>query len=400
MKYLHRLILVALLVVIPVMNIAGQDDQTIADTLSALADADEFTLLLQALEKADLLDTLDGDSVMTLFAPTDDAFQALFEELEMSRKEVMAAGDALKEILLYHVADGEMTLDDMLDAGEVPSLLPDAPPITVAAEDGEVLLDGFAFIVGEPIPASNGIIFVVDAVLLPLTKDQGGAACTVSTSAKNSVAVRVGPGENRTSVTFLPANQEFEVLGQAIDNGGSVWFKLDPAEAAAGRAINEAWVAADDLDQTGDCDSVNEAAAPPIIPITSARPNPPGGGEDSGGSQNSEPGAVPQAGRWTMVLNPTSNASCTNVGNVAFSTSEIFKNNTFTFQVQVSNSTITMDGDTFYAVGGGTYTGKWNLGDGSYATVTLRVISANVITGELVISWDNCSGTTGFTLTR
>lgn len=282
----------------------------------------------------------------------------------------------------------------------MPSLLAGAPLISVSEEDGEVLLDGLIFIVGEPIPAANGMIFVVDRVLIPLTEDPGGGVCIVSTSAKNSVAVRVGPGENRTSVTFLPTNQDFEVLGQAVDDDGNAWFKLDPAEAAAGRAINEAWVAADELDQTGDCDNVSEAAAPPIIPITSARTNPPSSGGDSSGSQGSEPGALPQAGRWTMVLNPTSNASCTNVGNVAFSTSEIFKNNTFTFQMQVSNASIIMDGDTFYAVGGGTYTGKWSLGDGSYATVTLHVISPTVITGELVVSWDNCSGTTGFTLTR
>ncbi|MBI5668697.1 MAG: fasciclin domain-containing protein [Chloroflexi bacterium] len=123
MKYLHRLILAALLVIVPVTMVAGQDDQTIAGTLAALADADdaEFTLLLQALEKTDLLDTLDGNSPMTLFAPTDDAFRMLFDELGLSQKQVMAGGDALKEILLYHVVDGEWSPDDLWTRAKCPA---------------------------------------------------------------------------------------------------------------------------------------------------------------------------------------------------------------------------------------------------------------------------------------
>jgi hypothetical protein len=91
--------------------------------------------------------------------------------------------------------------------------------------------------------------------------------CLVSAESANTVIVRVGPGENRTAVAFLPAETEFVVQGQAEDVFGALWFQLDKEEAAPGKLINEAWVAALEVISSGDCEAVGEVDAPPIIPI-------------------------------------------------------------------------------------------------------------------------------------
>lgn len=95
------------------------------------------------------------------------------------------------------------------------------------------------------------------------------AQCFVSAETADTAQVRVGPGTNRTSVTFLPAGTEFVVQGQAEDTDGALWYRLDKQEAAPGKLINEAWVAAETVIASDGCESVAEVEAPPIIPIVS-----------------------------------------------------------------------------------------------------------------------------------
>ena len=92
--------------------------------------------------------------------------------------------------------------------------------------------------------------------------------CLVRTEEKDSARVRVGPGQNRGVVTFLAAQTDFTVLGQALDNQDALWYRLDKDEAAPGRLINEAWVAASEVTASGGCEGVNDVEAPPIIPFS------------------------------------------------------------------------------------------------------------------------------------
>ena len=84
--------------------------------------------------------------------------------------------------------------------------------------------------------------------------------------------IRVGPGANRTVIAFLPAGINFEALGQTSDSDGNMWFSVPKEEVAPTKAVNETWVAADSVDQSGDCANVVDALAPPIIPIRQAQP--------------------------------------------------------------------------------------------------------------------------------
>lgn len=118
---------------------------------------------------------------------------------------------------------------------------------------------------------ASGVDAVVESFMIA-EAEASGEACTVSTDAAGTVQIRVGPGFNRTVIAFLPAQIDFTAQGQATDDDGNVWFRIPREEAAPTKAVNETWVAADDVDQAGDCANVEGAVAPPLIPIRVAQP--------------------------------------------------------------------------------------------------------------------------------
>ena len=127
----------------------------------------EFSTLLAAVEAADLAGTLSGEGPITVFAPTNDAFAAL-PEGTLDSLLVPANQDQLTSILTYHGVDGEVMAADV-QPGDVTTL--NGESFTVSVEDGEVVLTdangGQATVVETDVPASNGVIHVIDAVLLP-----------------------------------------------------------------------------------------------------------------------------------------------------------------------------------------------------------------------------------------
>jgi uncharacterized surface protein with fasciclin (FAS1) repeats len=127
----------------------------------------EFSTLLAAVEAAGLAETLSGDGPFTVFAPTDAAFAELpAETLEALLQP--ANQDQLAAILTYHVVPAEVMAADV-EAGEVPTV--NSAPFTVALDGGGVeITDGQgnqANVVETDIDASNGVVHVIDSVLLP-----------------------------------------------------------------------------------------------------------------------------------------------------------------------------------------------------------------------------------------
>lgn len=137
-------------------NPAGKKD--IVDTAVA---AGSFTTLAAALEKAGLVETLKGEGPFTVFAPTDEAFAALLKQLNVSAEDLLARED-LKDILLYHVVPGKVLSKDLKDGTKVK---------TVNGKEVEIKLNPVrvnqANVVTPDVEASNGVIHVIDAVLLP-----------------------------------------------------------------------------------------------------------------------------------------------------------------------------------------------------------------------------------------
>jgi uncharacterized surface protein with fasciclin (FAS1) repeats len=132
-----------------------------------VAGEDEFSTLLTAVEAAGLGETLSGEGPFTVFAPTDDAFAALPEET-LSALLKPKNQEQLASILAYHVVPAEVKAADVT-AGEVPTA--NGEPFTIAVDgDTVTITDGAgneATVTATDIDASNGVIHVIDSVLLP-----------------------------------------------------------------------------------------------------------------------------------------------------------------------------------------------------------------------------------------
>lgn len=132
--------------------------KTIIDTA---LDAGKFSTLISALKAASLTDTLRGAGQYTVFAPTDEAFKklapgAIDALLKDTRK--------LKEVLTYHVVPGAIAAKD-IKAGNVTTV--EGTPLAVAIQGNQVTVNG-AKVVQSDIMASNGVIHVIDAVVMPM----------------------------------------------------------------------------------------------------------------------------------------------------------------------------------------------------------------------------------------
>ncbi|MGB9357790.1 MAG: fasciclin domain-containing protein [Acidimicrobiia bacterium] len=144
-------------------------DPTIAEIVAGAAAGDpaEFTVLLAALETAGLVDALNGEGPFTVFAPTDAAFGALLEDLGITAEELLANPD-LANILLYHVVSGEFLAADVIDLApvDVPTLF-EENTISIAVVDGSVVINDVATVISPDVMASNGVVHIIDAVLVP-----------------------------------------------------------------------------------------------------------------------------------------------------------------------------------------------------------------------------------------
>ncbi len=148
-------------VLLPPAEDAMMEKNTIVDI--AVADG-RFTTLVAALGAAGLVETLSGDGPFTVFAPTDDAFAALpagtVESLLLPENK-----QKLTDILLYHVVSGKVMAADVVTLTSAPTVL--GKDLTIKVQDGKVFLNDTVQVIITDIEASNGVIHVIDAVLLP-----------------------------------------------------------------------------------------------------------------------------------------------------------------------------------------------------------------------------------------
>ena len=142
----------------PAMLVAQSKD--IVDTAVA---AGTFNTLAKALQAAGLVETLKGKGPFTVFAPTDSAFAKLpagtLESLLKPENK-----QKLQRILTYHVVPGKVMAADVVKLNQAKAVSGDT--IAVAAKGGSVTVDA-ARVTQADVPASNGVIHVIDAVILP-----------------------------------------------------------------------------------------------------------------------------------------------------------------------------------------------------------------------------------------
>jgi uncharacterized surface protein with fasciclin (FAS1) repeats len=131
-------------------------------------------VLVDAVVAAELAETLSGEGPFTVFAPTNDAFTAALEGLGLTAEELLADTETLTGILTYHVVPGTVLAADVValveasEDGVVSVETVNGASISIALDDdGNVVIDDTAVVTATDLEASNGVIHVIDAVLLP-----------------------------------------------------------------------------------------------------------------------------------------------------------------------------------------------------------------------------------------
>ena len=257
-KLLIGLMLLSLLLVglIP----AFAQDGTVADVVVAAASDEEnpeFTILLAAVQAADpgILGTLSNpDNQVTVFAPTDAAFATLLEELDMDADTLLADSELLNSVLRYHVLEGAVMAETVvtLDGQSVETILADNNVRISVTEDGVMVND--SNVVTTDIAASNGVIHVIDRVLIP-----GGDMMMDDDEMMDdemmadSVHIRVAHFSPDTPAVDVYVNGELSAVQGLEFPSITDWIELEAgtynvAVAPAGTSIDDAAIGPADFD--------------------------------------------------------------------------------------------------------------------------------------------------------
>lgn len=223
MKVLKKLL--PILVLSLFFQSCSDDDEVtpvvVTNTIVDVAVANDLTSLVAAVVRADLATTLSGDGSFTVFAPTNEAFQDLLDTNASWNSVNDIPVETLKAVLLFHVLDSEVMSSALSDTYvNTLSTGPNEEPISLQVEvtDG-VEFNGDATPVTVDVNASNGIVHVIDKVMLPpnvvtLALNNSGftslvAALTDSRNTTDFVGVLSGAGP---FTVFAPTNAAFQAL--------------------------------------------------------------------------------------------------------------------------------------------------------------------------------------------
>lgn len=391
-----RLLILLAVLLSALLPAAAQDEQIIGDfdAFSFSAPASWEVTPLAGLEDAYYWVSDSGYGIIIMPEKVDDLvyFTAETDDYAMLQNyllEVMGFEADDEFVVLYETeyyfgvayqgtSDDGLLMDIVAMAFEGPYFLIFelyAPEATYDAASAEFAAFIDTFLVGD-----NVIIPEVNAVAL----SGADAACFASAPGESVARLRVGPGENRTAVAFLPLEVEAAVIGQASDAAGDVWFRLEKADAAPDSAATEIWVDAASVLTSGDCQTLAALDAPPIMPFA-ARP----GGEASGADRSL------QSGAYTLVFPAEFPGSCVDGSNSSLRTADIFGSmaNGLDLTLTYTGSQIDLGGgDIVYRVNAQTFSGSFDLGGGQSLQARLTLTGDTSFTGELSQSFTRDDG--------
>ena len=183
------------------------NQQAMTDIVGTAVGAGQFTTLAKALQAADLVTTLKGAGPFTVFAPTDAAFAKLPAATLAS---LLANPAELSKVLTYHVVAGKVTAADVVKLSEATTV--NGAQVQIAVRDGKVVLNGTSTVATADVMASNGVIHVIDTVILPPTT----AATTPQSSPAPAKTGTMGPvGTGAGATWLLAAAAALTLLGVA-----------------------------------------------------------------------------------------------------------------------------------------------------------------------------------------
>ncbi|HBL38183.1 MAG TPA: fasciclin [Flavobacteriales bacterium] len=203
--------MVATITVVPT-----QQSNTVVDVI---VNSDDHTLLEAAVIEAGLAEALSGDGPFTVFAPTDDAIVALTEELGITAEDLLALPN-LGEILQYHVVAAAAFSTDLSDGQSIATLL--GEEVTVTVNQNGVMINN-AMVTVADIAADNGVVHVIDAVLLPPPAETTVVDIIVESELHTILEAAVIAADLATTLSgegpftvFAPTDAAFEALMAAL----------------------------------------------------------------------------------------------------------------------------------------------------------------------------------------
>lgn len=170
MKRRYKLILISVVMAMILQAssmciMATENNKETMDIIEIANQNKELATLVKALESADLVNALKGAGPFTVFAPTNEAFNKLpngtLEDLLKPENK-----GKLIDILTYHVRDGKVSSEQALKLNGQNIIMLNGKPVKVEVKDGSLYVDGAKVIVKD-IMAKNGVIHIIDAVMLP-----------------------------------------------------------------------------------------------------------------------------------------------------------------------------------------------------------------------------------------
>jgi uncharacterized surface protein with fasciclin (FAS1) repeats len=164
MRKLIASTLMAAALLTPAVAAAGAQAQAADKDLVQTAVTDKrFTTLVSLVKRAGLAGALSGDTKLTVFAPTNAAFEKV---PKATLKKLLADRPALRRVLLYHVVAGDLKAKDVVGLRSAKTLA--GPKVRIRVRDGKVYLNnGRTRVVQTDVAATNGTIHVINRVLLP-----------------------------------------------------------------------------------------------------------------------------------------------------------------------------------------------------------------------------------------
>jgi len=189
------------------------DEVLLLDIVQTVLSDDNFSTLATAVAEADLVEALRGDGPFTVFAPTNDAFDALPEG---ALSALLADTEALTEVLLYHVLSGSVLAGDLPGVVSAETLA--EYPVLFDLSDGAKINE--SNITVTDIYTRNGVIHVIDAVLLP---PEGDIVATAVAAGFSTLAAALEAGELVSALqgegpftVFAPTNEAFAALPEGV----------------------------------------------------------------------------------------------------------------------------------------------------------------------------------------
>jgi uncharacterized surface protein with fasciclin (FAS1) repeats len=193
--------------------VAGEPSGPEKDIVDTAVAAGSFKTLVAAVQAAGLVDALKGDGPLTVFAPTDDAF-AKFPPGTVDSLLRPENRHTLIGILIYHVAPGRVPAAELAKLDHIATLNGQRPEVQI--EGDSVMVDG-ATLIATDIEASNGVIHVIDKVLLPSKNDivttavKAGSFDTLTAALRAAGLISTLQGEGPFTV-FAPTDEAFAKL--------------------------------------------------------------------------------------------------------------------------------------------------------------------------------------------